>query len=448
MRNFVLASLGLWGLLTLPPRLGSRGADETKLWEVLMSGIDTNLRGVSADFAHPLSESGDRSVVIWAAGSNGVILRSVDEGKTWTRLHVEGGDKLDFRGIRSFGDATAFVMSIGDNGRSRIYKTTDGGKTWQLQYSDKRKEFFLDALVCRSEKDCFAISDPIDGKFLLLHTEDREHWNELPRDSLPPALAHEGIFAASNSALTICGEHELFFGTGGPAARVFHSADSGKSWTVAETPILSGNVSSGIFSLRCSGDTVVAVGGDYLNAGQPFRVAAYSLDRGATWKLADHAPEGFRSAVDVVDDRTWVAVGPTGEDISTDNGAHWKHSASRNLNAIFVLDDRTIPAVGTNGTVAEYKIQYEIRNRRSAPEWGKEGRRGNLRSALRGGPSVALLTRDEDLRLRRYTPGMQLVITYLIDSALFAPTSVRKTSATRRVVRGVLCGEKGCYREE
>ena len=367
MRNFLLASVGLWVLLTLPPLLGG-AADEAKLWEVLTSGIDTNLRGISADFARPLSESGNHSVVIWAAGSNGVILRSVDEGKTWTRLHVEGGDKLDFRGIRSFGESTAYVMSIGDSGRSRIYKTIDGGKTWRLQYSDKRKEFFLDALVCRSEKDCFAISDPIEGKFLLLRTEDGEHWKDLPRDSLPPALAHEGIFAASNSALALSGENELFFGTGGPAARVFHSADSGKSWTVVETPILSGNVSSGIFSLRCSGDTVVAVGGDYLNTGQPARVAAYSLDRGATWKLAEQPPEGLRSGVEVVHGHTWVAVGPTGEDISTDNGVHWKHSASRNLNAIFVLDDRAIPAVGANGMVAEYQIQYEIRNHRASPE--------------------------------------------------------------------------------
>jgi hypothetical protein len=103
------------------------------------------------------------------------------------------------------------------------------------------------------------------------------------------------------------------------------------------------------------------VGGDYANTALPFRVAAYSLDRGVTWKLAEHAPEGFRSAIEVVDDRTWIAVGPTGEDISTDQGIHWKHSASLNLNAIFVLDDRTIFAVGPKGTVAEYDILYEIR---------------------------------------------------------------------------------------
>src|SRR5262249_39122311 len=148
-----------------------------------------------------------------------------------------------------------------------------------------RPEFFLDGLVCRTEKDCFAITDPIGGKFLLLHTGDGEHWTELPREQLPAALPQEGAFAASNSSLTLCGDSDLFFGTGGPAARVFHSPDNGKTWSVAETPILSGNASSGIFSLHCSGNVVIAVGGDYRKTSDEVRVAAYSTDRGATWKL-------------------------------------------------------------------------------------------------------------------------------------------------------------------
>ena len=51
--------------------------------------------------------------------------------------------------------------------------------------------------------------------------------------------------------------------------------------------IASGNASLGIFSLRCKDDTVVAVGGDYRNVSSDVRVAAYSLDHGATWKLAE-----------------------------------------------------------------------------------------------------------------------------------------------------------------
>src|SRR5215475_3498028 len=242
-------------------------------WTILTQGIDTNLRAISASW-NP--RGGDRVAAIWAAGSNGVVLRSPDAGKMWKRLHIPEGDKLDFRGLQSFGTSTAYLMSIGDKGNSRIFKTTDAGVTWRLQYSDPRPEFFLDGLVCRSERDCFAITDPIYGKFLLLRTADGEHWTELPSNKMPPALDKEGVFAASNSSLTVCGDRDLLFGTGGPAARVFHSTDSGQSWTVAETPILHGEASTGIFSLRCSGKAVVAVGGDYRKIHDWDRIAAYS----------------------------------------------------------------------------------------------------------------------------------------------------------------------------
>lgn len=331
-------------------------AGENQVWSVQTGGVDTNLRGMDGAYDQPLQKGGDHSPVLWVCGSNGVILRSKDGGKAWKRLRVEGSDGLglDFRGIRAFGAATALLMSVGDSGKSRIYKTTNGGETWRLQYTDQRKEFFLDALVCLSETRCFAISDPVEGKFLLLQTEDGEHWKELSREGMPRALPGEGVFAASGTSLAICRGNDIFFGTGGPAARVFHSPDLGSTWSVAATPIVSGTASAGIFSLACSGDRLAIVGGDYLNTTQPFRVAAYSLDQGASWQLSPSGPGGFRSAVAFLDKATLVAVGPEGEDVSFDGGVNWKRSGSLNLNAVFVLDGRNIWAAGPKGTVVRY----------------------------------------------------------------------------------------------
>jgi photosystem II stability/assembly factor-like uncharacterized protein len=132
-----------------------------------------------------------------------VILKSVDEGKAWKRLDLAGGDALDFRGIVAFDEKIAYVMSSGEGEKSRIYKTIDGGETWNLQHTDKRKEFFLDAIACLSETSCFALSDPIDGKFLLLVTTDGEHWNPRPSGNMPAALPGEGAFAASNTCLVV-----------------------------------------------------------------------------------------------------------------------------------------------------------------------------------------------------------------------------------------------------
>jgi photosystem II stability/assembly factor-like uncharacterized protein len=283
-----------------------------------------------------------------------VILKSLDEGKTWKRLRVADGGFLDFRGIVAFGASAAYIMSSGEGEKSRIYKTTDGGENWILQYTDKRNDSFLDAIACLSEKHCYALGDPIDGKFLLLGTTDGEHWSPLPNEAMPKALPTEGAFAASNSSLLLSGD-EIFFATGGPAARVFHSPDSGRTWSVVETPLTRGKASSGIFSIACGkGTVIVAAGGDYQDPKQASAVAAYSHDGGKTWQLSELQPGGYRSAVAAVSNLTLLAVGPTGEEISEDRGVHWKQTDSLNLNAISVLDKQNVWAVGPQGTIAHF----------------------------------------------------------------------------------------------
>jgi photosystem II stability/assembly factor-like uncharacterized protein len=329
------------------------GVQDRPWWTVQTSGIDTNLRGVSVGtFAN---SRGVGTAVVWASGSNGVILQSKDTGKTWKRLHVQGGEALDFRSIQARDATTAYVMSSGDGDKSRIYKTTDDGATWKLQYTDKRKGFFLDALVCTSQIECRAVGDPIDGKFVILRTRDGETWEQLPTDQMPAALPDEGAFAASGTCLAVYSYEHVYFVTGGPAARLFHSSDAGHSWTVGDTPIVSGNSSSGIFSITAWDKALVIVGGDYKDAGNPRGVAAYSADQGKTWKLAERQPGGFRSAVARINEKYLVAVGPNGEDVSDDSGAHWRHTDSLNLNALAVLRYDYAWAVGPNGTVARLK---------------------------------------------------------------------------------------------
>jgi photosystem II stability/assembly factor-like uncharacterized protein len=336
---------------------------EPQWWRVQTSGLDTNLRGVSAVYAP--DPKGMPVPVVWASGSNGMILRSLDAGQTWQRLHVAGGDALDFRGIVAFNAKTAYVMSSGEGEKSRIYKTTDGGETWKLEYKDDRKEFFLDSIACLSEIHCLALSDPVDGRFLLLATTDGTHWNSLLSDKMPAALPTEGAFAASNTCLALFGD-EIFFGTGGPAARVFHSADAGRTWTVVETPVAHGNASSGIFSLTSTdGKRVVVVGGDYKDPKRASDVAAYSDDGGKSWQLSKQ-PGGYRSAVACDDELLCVSIGPNGEDVSMSNapGAGWKPTDALNLNAVTILDFKHGWAVGPKGTIAIFanQVQFEIQN--------------------------------------------------------------------------------------
>lgn len=322
-------------------------SSEAPWWQVQTSGLDTNLRGVSVTTDE---HSGKHRV--WASGSNGVILSSTGDNKGWTQLRVAGSETLDFRDIEAFGARTAYLMSSGDGEKSRIYKTTNAGQSWDLQYTDKRPGFFLDALACDSATHCYALSDPVDGKFLILTTGDGQHWKELPRDGMPPAIPTEGAFAASGTSIALCHE-DIYFATGGPAARIFHSPDRGRSWTATETPMASGNASSGIFSVACRARYIVAVGGDYKDPASATKVAIYSKDSGAHWHLAEQQPGGYRSAVIFLSDNDLAAVGPNGTDITHDAGVHWTHTDGLNLNAASFAANQAW-AVGPKGTIARF----------------------------------------------------------------------------------------------
>src|SRR4051794_38194297 len=95
-------------------------------WTMQTSGVSVRLRGLSA-----VSES-----VAWASGSGATVLRTVDGGITWQKLTVTD-DALDFRDIDAIDAQTAYALSIGNGPTSRIYKTTDAGKTWQLQFKNE-----------------------------------------------------------------------------------------------------------------------------------------------------------------------------------------------------------------------------------------------------------------------------------------------------------------------
>ncbi|HEY0701822.1 MAG TPA: hypothetical protein VGD60_03560 [Candidatus Acidoferrales bacterium] len=346
MRTLFIVSLLIAGSVGYP------------VWVVKTSGVDTNLRGVS--LAHARNRLSDHAAgpVVWASGSNGVILRSPTTAGPWVRLYVRGGEALDFRGIQAFDEKTAYVMSSGEGEKSRIYKTTDGGENWAMQFTDSRGAFFLDALVCDGPTHCLALSDPVDGKFLLVGTTDGEHWKTLPQDTMPPAIKDEGAFAASGTCLAVYGS-DIYFVTGGPAARLFHSPDLGRTWTVTALPIVSGSPGAGAFSVARRGKNMVVVGGDYKNPKSTDHVAAYSRDAGKSWTPAEQMPGGYRSAVAWLDNRTLAAVGPTGEEISVDGGAHWKPNSALNLNAVAAVDFEHAWAVGANGTICHFSLETQ-----------------------------------------------------------------------------------------
>jgi photosystem II stability/assembly factor-like uncharacterized protein len=283
-------------------------------WTLQTSGVTARLRGVSA--------VNDR--VAWASGSGSTVLRTDDGGASWKKITVTS-DRLDFRDIDAIDEKTAYVLSIGNGDASRIYKTTDAGATWTMQFRNDDPKRFLDAMSFWDADHGIVVGDSIDRRFdILLTSNGGRTWTHVPPDTLPPALENEGAFAASGTNIAVYGKRDAWIGLGAANhARVLHTSDGGRHWKVFETPIKSGQ-SSGIFSIAFRDeDHGVIVGGDY----QKEKVAEDNLaitdDGGSSWKLLKGL-SGFRSVVAYLPGtESLVAMGPAGGDYSNDDGRTW-----------------------------------------------------------------------------------------------------------------------------
>lgn len=321
-------------------------------WQKQSVNTDASFRGLSV-----VSEK-----VIWASGSGGTVIKTVDGGKNWNVIKVPDADKLDFRDIEAFDENTAYILSIGNGESSRIYKTTDGGKNWKLQFKNTNEKAFFDALAFWDKNNGMAMSDPVDGKFLLIEIKDGETWSE-PRgliagnpERLSTASEGEAAFAASGTCLLTEGKNDIFLVSGGSRARVFRSYDRGDNWTVTETSMIKGTSGSGIFSISMrDAKNGVIVGGNYEKPDETNNNLAFTNDYGKTWTLGKGL-NGYRSGVDFIDKKTIIAVGSSGSDLSTDGGKSWKNLDKENYNAVRAKGKKAIWAVGAKGLVAKFTL--------------------------------------------------------------------------------------------
>ncbi len=297
--------------------------------------------------------------IVWASGTDGTVISTIDGGKTWNVIKVPGAEKLDFRDIEAFDANIAYILSIGNGESSRIYKTTDGGTTWIEQFRNKNEKAFFDAVACWDKNNCIAMSDPVDQKFFFVDTEDGgETWIPVDTSGMPEAEVGEAAFAASGTCLWLGPSGWIKVVSGGSRTRTFArraNREGAYFWLVTETPIVKGSPGKGIFSIAMwdlfSG---IVVGGDYENPNEAKDNLAFTINGGATWQLGKGL-SGYRSGVAYLDRDTIVAVGTNGTDITRDGGKTWKVFGKEDLNAVQSKGKRATWAVGPKGMVVKMK---------------------------------------------------------------------------------------------
>jgi hypothetical protein len=371
---------------------------EPQFWQMQDSGTTAGLRGIdSVDGA-----------VAWASGTGGTVLKTIDGGMHWQKCAVPDGTTdgatLDFRGVQAWDADTAIVMASGPGEKSRLYKTTDGCRTWKLVFTNPDSPGgFWDAFVAHAKETgsgdaCIAGSRVVTGTILgdpAVHKSNQWDTTKLlsfylanfevgitcPKDELSPsessifALPAEAAFAASNSVLERLGPGSYWMAVGTRLIQLnvgltVPSHFAAWSYCDISIPFSQHSASAGVFSFAirpgsseppkaikiggfdwktpsCLKADMVVVGGDYSAINDQRDTSAFT---GGTnkFQVAQTPPHGYRSSVQWSEIlKLWITAGTNGSDVSRDDGKTWQPLDNGNWNAL------SLPfVVGPNGRIA------------------------------------------------------------------------------------------------
>lgn len=318
--------------------------------------------------------------VVWVSGVDGTVLRTSDGGETWldvsparsetaaeAAVDVESADEterrdlgaLELRDVEAFSESVAYALAAGPGESSRIFKTIDGGRSWEEQWRNRDPDGFFDCFAFWTQDrallygDSVAVGETAAGsavpepqrRFPFWTTVDGADWRELTTAAPARPQGAEGGFAASGTCLVAGAAGAAWVGTGASGhARVLRTLDYGRTWVASETGIDAEGSAAGVTTLAFIDDTVgFAAGGDIADPQSVGRRVAVTGDGGMTWSLL--TDPGFPGAIyglaalagpkrEAKESRTlgsehpgasaWLlAVGPGGADLSYDGGASW-----------------------------------------------------------------------------------------------------------------------------
>jgi len=172
------------------------------------------------------------------------VYKSTDAGKTWTHVGFPGSQAISKIRIHPANPEIVYVASFGkygaDSDERGVYKSTDGGKTWQRKLFRDAKTGAVDLAIDRKNPQVmfaalweayrveYQMSSGGPGSGLFKSTDGGETWTEITRNvGLPAGTIGKigvSVSGADSSRVYALVENE----NGG----LFSSDDAGKTWAL------------------------------------------------------------------------------------------------------------------------------------------------------------------------------------------------------------------------
>ena len=259
--------------------------------------------------------------------------RTDDGGDTWERV---GGSLVNISGIHSLDESLVYISTLGDG----ILKSTDGGINWTP--TDAPDNIGYDDLYFKDEQNGWVLASPNEGDQIWKTADGGDTWEafdstyqslnriEFASDQIGYASSTDGVIKSSDGGLTwdliqdsptlindisVLDENIVWI-TRGFAFQF--TMDGGQTWSPSSSPSgIGGNLES-IFMLD---ENNVWLTTRYVTIG-------YSSDMGATWEDQIRASKADIASIKFADDQLGYAAGSSrGDDAllkTTNAGAVWE----------------------------------------------------------------------------------------------------------------------------
>lgn len=267
---------------------------------------------------------------VWALAYDGAntsnviqeFTKTTDGGTTWVPGVIDVGDTaLGINNICAINNTTAWVSAVNgtDGTGSVIYKTSDGGATWNQQNSAGfiGATSFVNFVHFFDANVGFAMGDPNAGEFEIWRSTDGgDSWTLVPGANIPTFSSGEYGYNGGNIVVG----NTVWLPTN--KGRILKSTDQGLTWTITQAPLtdFGGTAQSGrmAFSDANNGCLLKTVGTAY---------TFYTTTNGGTTWSTGATFSGTRRLLNYIPGTTTIvatsAAAPVGTSVSTDNGSTW-----------------------------------------------------------------------------------------------------------------------------